>query len=64
MNKIKNVKDLVNAYRIGELTRSDILYLDNDHCFMCKNDETIFSLDMQELICQLLEHCEIPFDGV
>lgn len=64
MTRIKNIKDLVNAYRIGELTRSDILYLDNDSCHMFKGDDLIFSKDINDLLCELLEHCEIPFDGV
>jgi len=52
--KYKNYKELQDAYKSGELTKDDKLYLDNDQTFVVdKNDKFIFEgngyQDLEEL---------------
>ena len=60
---IKGVEDLLRAYRRGELDRTENkLILDNDSVVIYKDDVQMFSLDPYQLLRDLLDACDLPWD--
>lgn len=63
--KYNSYRELLEAYKTGELSRDHILYVDNDETFvMGKNGKCIFRGDGYGDIDTLLELLGFPYEWV
>jgi hypothetical protein len=62
--KYKNYQELKKAYESGELTKKDILYLDNDQTFVYVNDKCVFQGNGYEDIEELAKLAGFPAEWV
>lgn len=62
--KYKTYKELLDAYNSGELSRENILYLDNDGSHVYVGDECVFSGNGYDDLETLADLCGFPCSWV